>query len=91
MGGVYDGWATCGQGPKSSIEFCFKWPPNILQEGGGVMELDNEGGIGLGYVLEHEGRGYVIEQWGIIMRKKLKLTSIVCLFVCARLSSKELL
>jgi len=33
-----------------------------LKEGGGVMELDNEGGIGLGYVLEHEGRGYVIEQ-----------------------------
>jgi hypothetical protein len=36
--------------------------PQYLQEGGGVMELDNEGGIGLGSVLEHEGRGYVIEQ-----------------------------
>jgi hypothetical protein len=53
MGGVYDGWATtCGEGPKSSIEFLFEWPPNICKRGGGLMELDNEGGIGLGYVLE---------------------------------------
>ncbi len=44
------------------LSFCLSGPPQYLQEGGGLMELDNEGGIGLGYVLEHEGRGYVIEQ-----------------------------
>ncbi len=58
-GGVHDGWATCGEGPKSSIEFLFKWPPNICKRGEGVMELDNEGGIGIRLCTwEHEeGRG----------------------------------
>jgi hypothetical protein len=34
------------KGLSHQLSFVFKWPPQYWQEGGGVMELDNEGGIG---------------------------------------------
>jgi hypothetical protein len=40
------------KGLSHQLSFCLSGPPNICKRGGGVVELDNEVEIGLGYVLE---------------------------------------